>query len=191
MQKKGNVLSQSPYLLSGVWLQQLILFSAALFFSVHIVDSWPAPAKPDPTSLLAPLTTLSPAAMATSTANMAAQGTNLLPPNSIRGWLRCPWTGDTVKALFRFRLQHNTFYSADVHWIKSSDVLFLTDTFRIMSRCIFIANYYKTVPPGTLLQWAEFPLWQSEIQTAQYHLWCYSSNKSLQFQCDTVVFLFI
>ncbi|KAF0047425.1 hypothetical protein F2P81_001058 [Scophthalmus maximus] len=64
---------------------------AAVFFSVHIVGSLPALAKPDPSAALAPLPILSPATTATNAANMAAHNANpTYPAYSIRVWLRCP-----------------------------------------------------------------------------------------------------
>ncbi|KAF3698892.1 Vitronectin [Channa argus] len=67
------------------------IFSGPLFFSVQIVEDWPVLVKPDPSSALVPLPILSPAAMATSSANMITQNANpSYPSNSIRLWLRCP-----------------------------------------------------------------------------------------------------
>ncbi|AWP04654.1 putative proteoglycan 4-like [Scophthalmus maximus] len=67
------------------------VFSGTVFFSVHIVGSLPALAKPDPSAALAPLPILSPATTATNAANMAAHNANpTYPAYSIRVWLRCP-----------------------------------------------------------------------------------------------------
>ncbi|XP_049453939.1 proteoglycan 4a [Epinephelus fuscoguttatus] len=67
------------------------IFSGPLFFSIQILGDLPALAKPDPLAVLAPMPILSPAVMATNTANTAAQNANPpLPANSIRVWLRCP-----------------------------------------------------------------------------------------------------
>ncbi|XP_070830246.1 proteoglycan 4a [Chaetodon trifascialis] len=71
------------------------VFSGPLFFRVQISGNLPALAKPDPSAAFAPLPILSPAVMATSSANMAAQNANPphpapAPANSITVWLRCP-----------------------------------------------------------------------------------------------------
>ncbi|XP_078119462.1 proteoglycan 4-like [Sander vitreus] len=66
------------------------VFSGPLFFRVQISRDLPVLAKPDPYAALAPLPILSPAAVATTSANMAAQNANPpLPANSITVWLRC------------------------------------------------------------------------------------------------------
>ncbi|KAK2843965.1 hypothetical protein Q5P01_010624 [Channa striata] len=67
------------------------VFSGPLFFSVQVVEDWPVVVKPDPSSALVPLPILSPASVATSSANMVTQDANPpRPSNSIRVWLRCP-----------------------------------------------------------------------------------------------------
>ncbi|KAA8587559.1 hypothetical protein FQN60_016421 [Etheostoma spectabile] len=70
------------------------VFSGPLFFRVQISRDLPVLVKPDPSAALAalaPLLIFSPAAVATNSANMAAQNANPpLPANSIRVWLRCP-----------------------------------------------------------------------------------------------------
>ncbi|XP_041804826.1 proteoglycan 4a [Chelmon rostratus] len=69
------------------------VFSGPLFFRVQISGNLPALVKPDPSAAFAPLPILSPAAVATQSANMAAQNANPprpAPANSITVWLRCP-----------------------------------------------------------------------------------------------------
>ncbi|XP_039672075.1 proteoglycan 4a [Perca fluviatilis] len=67
------------------------VFAGPLFFRVQISRDLPVLAKPDPSAAFAPLPILSPAAVATTSANTAAQNANPpLPANSIRVWLRCP-----------------------------------------------------------------------------------------------------
>ncbi|XP_036938962.1 proteoglycan 4a isoform X2 [Acanthopagrus latus] len=69
------------------------VFSGPLFFRVQISGNLPTLAKPDAPAVFAPLPILSPAAVATSAANMAAQNANPSQPassNSITVWLRCP-----------------------------------------------------------------------------------------------------
>ncbi|XP_034744136.1 proteoglycan 4a isoform X1 [Etheostoma cragini] len=78
----------------GSYPYEHYVFSGPLFFRVQISRDLPVLVKPDPSAAfaaLAPLPILSPAAVATNSANMAAQNANPpLPANSIRVWLRCP-----------------------------------------------------------------------------------------------------
>ncbi|KAM8728370.1 proteoglycan 4a isoform 2-T2 [Acanthopagrus schlegelii] len=69
------------------------VFSGPLFFRVQISGNLPTLVKPDAPAVFAPLPILSPAAVATNAANMAAQNANPSQPassNSITVWLRCP-----------------------------------------------------------------------------------------------------
>uniref|UniRef100_UPI0037E84E85 proteoglycan 4a n=1 Tax=Semicossyphus pulcher TaxID=241346 RepID=UPI0037E84E85 len=70
---------------------QHYVFSGSLFFNIKISGNLPELAEPDPSAAFAPLPIFSPAAVATNSANMAAQIVNPPhPANSIRVWLGCP-----------------------------------------------------------------------------------------------------
>nr|XP_046264617.1 proteoglycan 4-like [Scatophagus argus] len=71
---------------------ELYIFSGPLYFRVQISGNLPALAKPDPSAAITPQPILSPADMATDSANMAqnANQPQPAPANSILVWLRCP-----------------------------------------------------------------------------------------------------